>query len=152
MNLHLTTVCLRKRIQLRKTFHNFLMEEFHFSWSSQKNVCKMTLHIKKSWTWGVPSGLPFARVEWSSFILYLFGPWIVSFFKWATRPLFLYFRLFNTQLTVNKCSINFADDWIQTADLWYRKRLLYQLSHNSCPWIVSYYSYFVVATIYLEQV
>ena len=29
-----------------------------------------------------------------------------------TWPLFLYFRLFNTQLTVNKCSINFADDWI----------------------------------------
>ena len=24
----------------------------------------------------------------------------------------------------------FADDWIQTADLCYRKRLLYQLSHN----------------------
>ena len=50
------------------------------------------------------------------------------------RPLFLYFRLFNTQLTVNKCSINFADDWIQTADLWYRKRPLYQLSHNHCPY------------------
>ena len=29
-------------------------------------------------------------------------------------------------MTVYKCSINFADDWI----LWYRKRPLYQLSHN----------------------
>ena len=25
---------------------------------------------------------------------------------------------------------NFAGDWSRTADLWYRKRLLYQLSHN----------------------
>ena len=50
-----------------------------------------------------------------------------------SRSLFLYFCLFNTQLTVNKCSINFADDWIRTADLWYWKQLLYQLSHNHCP-------------------
>ena len=51
--------------------------------------------------------------------------------KWAVHGLFFfYFRLFNTQLTVNKCSINFADDWIRTADLWYWKRPLYQLSHN----------------------
>ena len=26
----------------------------------------------------------------------------------------------------------FADDWIQTTDLWRRKRPLYQLSHNHC--------------------
>ena len=58
---------------------------------------------------------------------------IVFFNMGHSRPLFLYFRLFNTQLTVNKCSINFADDWIQTADLWYWKRPLYQLSHNHCP-------------------
>ena len=59
------------------------------------------------------------------------------FFKWAILGLFfLYFRLFNTQLTVNNSSIYkqiFADDWIRTADLWFRKRLLYQLSHNHCP-------------------
>ena len=29
-------------------------------------------------------------------------------------------------------NINFADDWIRTADLWCRKQLLYQLSHNHC--------------------
>ena len=29
--------------------------------------------------------------------------------------------------------INFADDWIRTADLWCRKQPLYQLSHNHCP-------------------
>ena len=28
--------------------------------------------------------------------------------------------------------IKFAQNWIRTVDLWYRKRLLYQLSHNHC--------------------
>ena len=31
-------------------------------------------------------------------------------------------------------NINFADDWIWTADLWYQKRPVYQLSHNHCQW------------------
>ena len=30
-------------------------------------------------------------------------------------------------------NLNFADDWIRTADLWNRKRPLYQLSHNHFP-------------------
>ena len=30
-------------------------------------------------------------------------------------------------------NINFSDDWSQTADLWYQKRLLFQLSHNHFP-------------------
>ena len=47
------------------------------------------------------------------------------------RPLFFFIFVFSIQLTVNKCSINFADDWIRTADLWYRKRPLYQLSHTT---------------------
>ena len=49
-----------------------------------------------------------------------------------SRPLFLYFRLFNTvliQLIANKIAAN----WIRIADLWCPKRLLYQLSHNHCP-------------------
>ena len=29
--------------------------------------------------------------------------------------------------------INFAENWIRTVDLWYRKRPLYQLSHHHCP-------------------
>ena len=41
-----------------------------------------------------------------------------------SRPLFLYFRLFYKQLTVNKCSIKVANDWIRTRVLWYRKRQL----------------------------
>ena len=28
---------------------------------------------------------------------------------------------------------NLADNWIQTADLWCWKQLLYHLSHNHCP-------------------
>ena len=64
--------------------------------------------------------------------------WLFLFLKkWAIHSFsFLYFRLFNTQLTVNKCSMNiyiFGDDWIRTANFWYWKRPLYQLSHNHCP-------------------
>ena len=29
--------------------------------------------------------------------------------------------------------IIFVDDWIRTADLWYQKQPLHQLSHNHCP-------------------
>ena len=46
---------------------------------------------------------------------------------------FLYFRLFYKQLTVNKCSIKVADDWIRTWVLWYRKQPLCQLRHNHLP-------------------
>ena len=46
--------------------------------------------------------------------------------------LFFFIFVFSIQLTVNKCSINFADDWIWTADLWYRKQTLYQLTHFHC--------------------
>ena len=42
---------------------------------------------------------------------------------------FLYFCLFNT-VDSKQMFNNFADDWIQTADLWYWKQPLYQLSHN----------------------
>ena len=57
------------------------------------------------------------------------GPFPASFF-------FIFVFSINSnwqQLTVNKCSVNFANGWIRTADLWYRKRPLYQLSHNHCP-------------------
>ena len=47
--------------------------------------------------------------------------------------LFLYFGLFNKQLSVIKCSIKDANDWIRTQVLWYRKRPLCQLRHNHCP-------------------
>ena len=41
--------------------------------------------------------------------------------------------LFYKQPTVNKCSINVADDWIQTQVLWCRKQPLCQLRHNHFP-------------------
>ena len=33
-------------------------------------------------------------------------------------------------------NINFADDWFRSADLWYWKQPLYQLSHNHSPLLV----------------
>ena len=50
-----------------------------------------------------------------------------------SRPLFLYFRLFYRQLTVNKFSIKIANDSILTQVLWYWKRPLCQLRHNHYP-------------------
>ena len=41
-----------------------------------------------------------------------------------------FFRLFNTVDSKIVININFADDWIRTPDLWYRKQPLYQLNHN----------------------
>ena len=69
-----------------------------------------------------------------STLLYLFknkiinGPFLASF---------SFIFVFSIQLTVNKCSIYkfLHDDWIRTADLWYRKRPLYQLRHDHCPTI-----------------
>ena len=37
---------------------------------------------------------------------------------------------------------SFANDWIWTADLWCRKRLLYQLSHNNCPPQLVFFGHF----------
>ena len=54
------------------------------------------------------------------------------FFKMGrSRPLFLYFRLFNAVESKQMFNMNFINDWIRTADVWYQKRLLFQLSHNS---------------------
>ena len=56
------------------------------------------------------------------------------FFKLAIPGLcFLYFRLFNTVDSKQMFKLNFADDWILTADLWYCKWPLYQLSHTTAP-------------------
>ena len=57
------------------------------------------------------------------------GPFPASFF---------FIFVFSIQLTVNKCSINFADDWIWTADLWYWKRPVYQLSYTTTAHIFSF--------------
>ena len=69
-----------------------------------------------------------------------------TFFKMGhSRPLFLYFHLFNT--VDSKCSINiFADDWIRTADLWNWKQLLYQLRRHHFPLI----HFYVLNALYLN--
>ena len=54
--------------------------------------------------------------------------------KWAISGLFfLYFLLFNTVDRKQMFNINFADDWIRIADLWFCKQPLYQMSHKHCP-------------------
>ena len=57
----------------------------------------------------------------------------VRFNESHSRPLFLHFRLFFKQLTGTIGSIKVTDNWIQTTDLWCRKRPLCQLYHNHCP-------------------
>ena len=57
---------------------------------------------------------------------------LIVFFKNGPFPAsFFFIFVFSIQLTVNKCSINFADGWIRTADLRYRKQPLYQLSRTT---------------------
>ena len=47
-----------------------------------------------------------------------------------SRPLILYYRLFKTVDRKQKFFVKFANDLIQTAELWCRKKPLYQLVHN----------------------
>ena len=75
----------------------------------------------------------YSRRQATQAILLKNGPFQASFF---------FIFVFSTQLTVNKCSINFDDGLIRTADLWYWKQLLYQLSHNHCKNLVKYSSIF----------
>ena len=60
---------------------------------------------------------------------------IGCFLKGPFSASFSLFRLFNTVDRKQMFNINIANDWIQTADLWYQKELLYELSHNHCPFI-----------------
>ena len=58
------------------------------------------------------------------------------FFKWAIPGLFLFIFVFSIQLIINKCSIKFCR-WLES-NLWYRKRPLYQLSHNHFPLLINF--------------
>ena len=54
-------------------------------------------------------------------------------FLFFNRPLpasLFFIFVFSTQLKVMNAQKIFANDWIQTADLWFWKRLLYQLSNK----------------------
>ena len=62
------------------------------------------------------------------------------FLKWAIPGLFFFIFVFSIHLTVNVQYKFLADDWIRTADLWNRKRPLYQLSrHHHCPNFENFY-------------
>ena len=60
------------------------------------------------------------------------GPFPASFF---------FIFVFSIQLTVKKCSINFAKDWNRTVDFWYQKQPLYQLSHTTTAQLVIVFSH-----------
>ena len=81
---------------------------------------------------------PFGRTNDPAFLTFLHlievflnGPFSASFF-------FIFvFLIHSGQLTiVQYIKKFFANDWIRTADHWYRKQPLYQLSHNHCPWLM----------------
>ena len=42
----------------------------------------------------------------------------------------------------------FADNWNRTADLWYRKWPLYQLSHNHCPFV---YNLLLIDVMFMDS-
>ena len=86
---------------------------------------------------------------WVVVVLALFCKWSFSFyccscvkfqvlylfvFYWPIpRLFFLYFSLINTVEGEQMLNLNFANDWIWTAELWCWKWLLCQLSHNPSP-------------------
>ena len=50
-----------------------------------------------------------------------------------SRPIFLYFRFFNTFHSKQIYNLNFSNDWIRMGDIWYKRWPLCQLRHNQCP-------------------
>ena len=66
------------------------------------------------------------------------------FWMGHSRPLFLYFQLFNT---VDLSIYIFADDWIQTSDLWWLKQPLCQLCHNDCTLSQSIYDFIFLSVL-----
>ena len=50
-----------------------------------------------------------------------------------SRPLFRYFRIFDSVDSKQMFNIKFARELIRTVDLWCQKQPLYQLGHNHCP-------------------
>ena len=78
------------------------------------------------------------------------GSYAMLTFVYDITSKFFFIFVFSIQLTLNNCSVyKFADDWIRTADLWCRRRPLYQLSHNHCPSAPSLMYVIVWYTIYM---
>ena len=104
-------------------------------WSPIRTArCEVLLRIlfKCFWARDRPNLLTTRKIF---FIYALFGvhKWRAFFKKWAIPCIFFFIFVFSIQLTVNIQYNIFADEWIQTADLWIWKRPLYQLSHHHCP-------------------
>ena len=76
--------------------------------------------FQRSWVW-----IQAQYTGWTFFHNFLKKNWPIP----ASFSLFSSFQ-YSWQKIFN---INFWDDWIRTADLWSWKQLLYQLSHNHCP-------------------
>ena len=76
----------------------------------------------------------FYFLEWaiSSIISVIFNIAINSF-KSSILSLFSIILTFQYSWQYHIGNIKFADDWIGTEDLWYRKQPLYQLSHYHFP-------------------
>ena len=55
-------------------------------------------------------------------------------------PLFIYFSRLYTDDSKYMFNVNFAGGWIRTADRWFRKQPLYQLSHNHCHLMKCFYN------------
>ena len=88
---------------------------------------------------------------WSKFWVWLYPVEMsqireFNFLMPRSWPLFLYFRVFYKQFTVNMF-IKVADDWVRTRVLWYRKRTLCQLCHNHCQWTQNFVEFFIVTMI-----
>ena len=74
------------------------------------------------------------QLNWRQVILSPYGQHYLVLFRNGQFPIsFLYFRLCNTVDSKQMSNINFADYGIRTADIWYRKHPLFQLSHNHRP-------------------
>ena len=69
-----------------------------------------------------------------------------------SRPLSHYFRLFNTVYNKQIFNTKIANDWIRTADLWYRKQPLYQLSQaQQQPIYSSFYTVYAVVNLRFDK-
>ena len=60
----------------------------------------------------------------------LIGRTPASFLSWQLPAYFSFLRLFQSVDRKQMFNVNFADDWIRAADLWYRKQLFYLCSDS----------------------
>ena len=93
---------------------------------TQRSKNQWHLQVFKDWT---------SLHEWEQQYLKSISSPTVFLENWAIPGLFFFIFVFSIQFWTKLIVNNIADGCIQTADLWYWKRPLYQLSlsHNHCP-------------------